>query len=78
VLKVAHHGAGSGTGERFLAAVDPQLAVISVGKDNRFGHPAPELLKRLAQQGVSVLRTDERGQIELITDGERCWVRTER
>jgi len=78
VLEVAHHGAGSGTGERFLAAVDPQLAVISVGKDNRFGHPAPELLKRLAQQGVSVLRTDEQGQIELITDGERCWVRTER
>lgn len=78
VLKVAHHGAGSGTSEPFLAAVDPQLAVISVGKDNRFGHPASELLKRLAEQGVSVLRTDEQGQVELITDGERCWVRTKR
>lgn len=76
VLKVAHHGAGNGTGEQFLAKVDPQLAIISVGKGNRFGHPAPDLLKRLAQQGASVLRTDEQGQIELITDGEQCWVRT--
>ena len=77
VLKVAHHGAGSGTGQRFLAEVDPQLGVISVGKDNRFDHPAPELLKRLDQQGALVLRTDEQGQIELITDGEKVWVRTE-
>ena len=77
VLKVAHHGAKSGTGEPFLAAVAPRLAVISVGRGNRFGHPSPELLRRLAEQGVSVLRTDERGQIEIITDGERCWVRTE-
>jgi len=77
MLKVAHHGAGSGTGEPFLVAVDPRLAVISVGR-NHFGHPAPELLKRLGQRGVEVLRTDQWGDIELITDGERCWVRTER
>jgi competence protein ComEC len=76
VLKVAHHGAGSATGEPFLAAVDPQLAIISVGEDNRFDHPAVELLGRLDQRGISILRTDQQGQIELITDGERIWVRT--
>jgi competence protein ComEC len=78
VLKVAHHGAGGGTGESFLAAVDPQLAIISVGEDNHFGHPAAELLERLDQRAITTLRTDQRGQIELVTDGERIWVRTDR
>jgi competence protein ComEC len=78
VLKVAHHGAGSATGEAFLAAVDPQLAVLSVGRDNSFGHPAGELLERLDQRGLSVFRTDEQGDIELITDGMSIWVRTAR
>jgi len=79
VLKVAHHGsAGSSTAE-FLQAVQPSFAVISVGADNRAGHPAPAMLDRLAQLGkVELLRTDERGTVEFITDGRRLWVRTER
>jgi len=59
-----------------LAAVNPQLAVISVGADNKFGHPAPEVMERLEQKlGLeNIYRTDEQGTIEFITDGERLWV----
>jgi len=78
VLKVAHHGAATGTSERFLEAVSPALAVISVGADNRFGHPAPATLHRLGARHVPVWRTDEAGTIELITDGSHLWVRGRR
>jgi competence protein ComEC len=57
-----------------LSAVDPQVAVVSAGADNRFGHPAPEVLSRYAEQGIPVLRTDELGTIEFVTDGQRLWV----
>jgi competence protein ComEC len=76
VLKVGHHGSGGSTSREFLQAVGPQYAVISVGYDNYFGHPAPALLERLdAMPGLAVLRTDEAGTVEFITDGERLWVR---
>ena len=77
VLKVAHHGSGGSTGAEFLAAVEPRYAVISVGAENRFGHPAPAVLARLAASGeTAVLRTDQEGTVEFVTDGERMWVRT--
>ncbi len=76
VLKVSHHGSKTGTTGAFLAAVQPAVAVISVGADNRFGHPAPEVLERLS--GVPVYRTDQHGTVEFITDGRRLWVRTAR
>ncbi len=77
VLKVGHHGSGGSSTAGFLAAVRPRYAVISVGADNRFGHPDRAVLERLAQLGgVTVLRTDEQGTIEFITDGRRLWVRT--
>lgn len=78
VLKSPHHGSNTSSSEPFLEAVNPQLIVISVGADNRFGHPSPEILERYAERGISVLRTDERGTIELITDGRRLWVETSR
>jgi len=79
VLKVAHHGSGGSSTAGFLSAVAPRLAVISVGAENTFGHPAPEVLERLASQGdVTILRTDKQGTIELVTDGRELWVRTER
>ena len=74
VLKVAHHGAKTATTLRFLEAVTPRVAVISVGAGNRFGHPAPEVLERLEEAGAEVWRTDECGDIEIVTDGERLWV----
>jgi len=75
VLKVAHHGSGGGTSAAFLAAVQPQLAVIQVGADNRFGHPHPDTLTRLAP--AQVLRTDQDGRIEVTSDGRRLWVEAE-
>jgi competence protein ComEC len=77
VLKSGHHGSKTSSSEAFLAAVDPQVVVISVGADNGFGHPSPEVLGRYAALGLPVLRTDERGTIEFITDGQRLWVETD-
>jgi len=79
-LKVGHHGSDTSTCPEFLAVVNPQLAVISVGKDNRFGHPTDEVMDRLKQKlgEENIYRTDEQGAIEFITDGERLWVRVER
>ncbi len=76
LLKVPHHGAATSLSPAFLGEVEPQLVVISVGADNRFGHPAPQTLARLS--GLTTLRTDERGTIEVVTDGERYMVRSER
>jgi len=77
VLKVAHHGSKTSTTSQFIAAVDPEVAVISVGADNTFGHPSPEVVERLINRlgENNVYRTDEDGTIEFITDGERLWLR---
>jgi competence protein ComEC len=74
VLKVGHHGSRYSTSTEFLASVDPQVAVISVGEGNTFGHPSEETLSRL--EGIELYRTDECGTITFTTNGERLWVRT--
>jgi len=76
VLKVGHHGSDTSTTSEFLAVVNPQLAVISVGADNRFGHPTSEIMDRLEKKlgSEKIYRTDEQGTIEFTTDGERLWV----
>jgi competence protein ComEC len=76
VLKVAHHGSNSSSCPEFLAEVNPQVAVISVGANNTFGHPSPEVVGRLS--ATHLYRTDQQGTVELITDGKRLWVKTER
>ena len=78
VLKSPHHGSRTSSTESFLKAVEPQVVVISVGEGNHFGHPSPEVMERYATHGLPVLRTDERGTIEFITDGEKLWVETAR
>jgi competence protein ComEC len=70
VLKVGHHGSEHSTSQAFLNRVHPQYAVISVGKDNKYGHPTAEVLNRLSAQGVKVFRTDEQGTIIAVTDGK--------
>ena len=79
VLKVAHHGSDTATTPEFLAVVDPALAVISVGADNRFGLPDESVLARLEQELdiMNIYRTDEHGTIEFILDGERLRVEVE-
>ena len=65
VLKAAHHGSRTSSGRRFLDAVDPNLAILSVGAFNRFGRPAPEILARLTERGTKIYRTDGCGAILL-------------
>lgn len=63
ILVVGHHGAGNSTGLQLLQTVHPDVAVISAGKDNAYGHPAAETLQRLELFGCKVLRTDQNGTI---------------
>ncbi len=69
VLKVSHHGAKSGSSKAFLAAVRPRIAVISAGRNNLFGHPAPEVIDRLTSMRAAIYRTDRDGAIFLRSDG---------
>ena len=70
VLKVGHHGSKNSTTPEFLAAVAPRVALISAGEENPYGHPSPQLLERLQQAGVPILRTDRSGAIHVFTDGK--------
>jgi competence protein ComEC len=78
VLKSPHHGSKTSSTEAFLKAINPQIVVISVGQDNDYGHPSPEVLDRYAEHGFIVFRTDEQGTVEFSTDGEQLWVETSR
>lgn len=70
VLKVGHHGSSSSTCAKFLAKVQPKYAVISVGKDNSYGHPQKGTMDRLKSSKVKVYRTDECGTIVALSDGK--------
>lgn len=74
ILKVAHHGSKYSSASEFLRAVKPALAVISVGKNN-YGHPTKEALERLKGVGAKIMRTDQDGDVEVVSDGEKVWVR---
>jgi competence protein ComEC len=69
VLKVGHHGSAGGTRAEWLARARPQIAVISVGRDNRYGHPAPDVLARLEDAGITTFRTDRDGPVTIRSDG---------
>jgi competence protein ComEC len=71
VLKVGHHGSRGATSEAWLTELTPRDAVISVGARNRYGHPAPEVVARLAARGIHVYRTDRAGTVTLESDGQR-------
>jgi competence protein ComEC len=71
VLKVGHHGSSTSSSDAFLAAVDPDVAVISVGAGNKYGHPSGDVLRALARAGAEVLRTDQAGTVVVRTDGTR-------
>ena len=75
VLKAGHHGSHNATGEDWLTRLQPRLSVISCGRHNRFGHPAPVTLARLEAHGVQVFRTDRQGAITFVSDGKTVTAR---
>ena len=76
ILKVAHHGSRTSTSRELLEHWRPQIAIISSGRGNTFGHPMPEVLRRLESIGAAIYRTDLDGQVTVETDGDRVSVRT--
>ncbi len=70
ILKVPHHGSRTGMSDYFLSIIRPEVAVISSGAGNSYGHPAKESLNLLKFSNVKILRTDEMGDIEIISDGK--------
>lgn len=74
VLRIAHHGSNNATTAEFLRVVQPACAVISVGKDNTYGHPHTGVLARLTKAGAQVLRTDVLGTIVMVSDGKEIKV----
>ncbi len=70
ILKVAHHGSKSSSQKSFLQAVDPIIGVISLGKDNYYGHPAPETIANLEKVGADIFRTDQDGDVEIKGNGQ--------
>lgn len=71
VLKVAHHGSDTSSSKGFLQAVKPAYAIISVGQDEKLGLPSIRIINRLKTVGAQVLRTDELGDIKIISDGDK-------
>lgn len=78
VLKVGHHGSDTSTSYYFLRNVMPKYAVISVGRNNLYGHPSETVLSRLRDAGTTVFRTDIQGDITAISDGTNITIKTEK
>ena len=77
VLKVGHHGSATSTSPELLANVMPAAAVVPVDAENRFGHPSPEVMERLAGAvGEQLFTTSENGCVSFASDGARWWVST--
>lgn len=74
VLKVPHHGSKYGMTAEWLSALTPELAIISVGKNN-YGHPTTEAMGLLTNIGARILRTDLEGDVWIVSDGQKWWVK---
>ncbi len=75
VLKVGHHGSKNATSDNFLEKVQPSFAVVSVGADNQFGHPNAMTIKRLENIGAEIFRTDEEGNVKMVSDGMKIEIK---
>ena len=74
VLKVAHHGSNHSSTMHFLNTLKPEIALISLGSDNKYGHPGKESMERLQRVGAKIYRTDLMGTIKLTSDGDNVTV----
>lgn len=70
ILKVGHHGSKTSSAPEFIERVLPEIAVISVGANNNYGHPHPETLETLEKYGIKILRTDEQGDIKILCNSQ--------
>ncbi len=75
ILKVAHHGSKTSSTRQFLDHITPEVAIISCGKKNKYGHPHAQTLQQLTAISSQIFRTDEEGTIEIVTNGETYWKR---
>jgi competence protein ComEC len=71
VLKVGHHGSSTSTSEKFLDKVNPKIAIISCGKNNKYGHPTKNTINKLKRKNIQIYRTDVDGTVLLISDGNK-------
>lgn len=76
ILKVGHHGSRTSTSAALVQALQPHIAIVSVGAGNLFGHPAPSVLERLVAAGTVVFRTDRDGAVAMETDGSTVYVQS--
>ena len=74
LFKVPHHGSKTGMSEDYINTLNPSLAVISVGKNNRYGHPTGFILDLLSKYKIKTLRTDRNGEVEIVSNGKNYWV----
>jgi competence protein ComEC len=75
VLKAGHHGSKNSSGSEFLDQINPKIVIISVGRNN-FGHPAAEVIAKYNEKSINYLRTDQRGMIKCISDGDNILINT--
>ncbi|MBP6881325.1 MAG: MBL fold metallo-hydrolase [Candidatus Pacebacteria bacterium] len=75
VLKLGHHGSKTSTSDKFLTVVQPQYAIVSAGKDNRYGHPHEEVLTRAGFAGARIVSTADQGTVTFESDGQRVWLK---
>ncbi len=73
ILKLGHHGSDSSSNPEFLQIVKPEVAIVSAGKNNSFGHPHRSVVELVEKFGIKILRTDELGTINLFTNGLNFW-----
>lgn len=78
ILKVGHHGSKTSTNPSFLGKVRPEISIVSVGENNQFSHPSPQVITRLREIGSRVYLTSEEGSVSVVSDGVEFSVETER
>lgn len=73
LIKIAHHGSSNGYNQKLIDQIQPEVAVISVGADNKYGHPAASTISSLEKSNIKTYRTDRDGTLEIVSDGAKLW-----